>query len=81
MKSFVLLGLGAVVLGTAAFSTGCLDRPVAPATPRTSNAITAQVSINSAALRFVPAERLAAEGYGAYAPPFQTVAQDGRAHP
>jgi methionine-R-sulfoxide reductase len=37
--------------------------------------------INSAALRFVPAERLAAEGYGAYAHLFQTAAHDGRAHP
>ncbi len=37
--------------------------------------------INSAALRFVPAERLAAEGYGAYARLFQTAARDGRAHP
>ncbi len=37
--------------------------------------------INSAALRFVPVERLAAEGYGAYARLFQTAARDGRARP
>ena len=37
--------------------------------------------MNSAALRFVPVERLAAEGYGKYLPLFQTAAQDGRAHP
>ncbi|BDG02412.1 peptide-methionine (R)-S-oxide reductase MsrB [Anaeromyxobacter oryzae] len=37
--------------------------------------------INSAALRFVPVERLAAEGYGEYLKLFQTTAQDGRAYP
>jgi methionine-R-sulfoxide reductase len=37
--------------------------------------------INSAALRFVPADRLAAEGYGTYARPFQTAAHDGGAAP
>ncbi len=37
--------------------------------------------INSAALRFVPAERLAAEGYGAYTHLFQAAAADGRAQP
>lgn len=37
--------------------------------------------INSAALRFVPVERLAEEGYGEYLKLFQTAAQDGRAHP
>ena len=37
--------------------------------------------MNSAALRFVPVERLAAEGYGKYLPLFQTAAQGGRAHP
>jgi methionine-R-sulfoxide reductase len=36
--------------------------------------------INSAALRFVPVERLAAEGYGSYARLFQTAAQ-GSARP
>jgi peptide methionine sulfoxide reductase MsrB len=35
--------------------------------------------INSAALRFVPLERLAAEGYGAYARLFETAAHDRRA--
>lgn len=34
--------------------------------------------INSAALRFVPVERLAAEGYGEYARLFQAAAQDGK---
>jgi methionine-R-sulfoxide reductase len=34
--------------------------------------------INSAALRFVPVERLAAEGYGAYARRFEAVAKDGK---
>jgi methionine-R-sulfoxide reductase len=34
--------------------------------------------INSAALRFVPVDRLAAEGYGAYARRFEAVARDGR---
>ncbi len=37
--------------------------------------------INSAALRFVPAERLAAEGYGQYARLFPVAAQDGSVHP
>jgi methionine-R-sulfoxide reductase len=37
--------------------------------------------INSAALRFVPVERLAAQGYGAYTRLFETAAQGGRAHP
>ncbi len=37
--------------------------------------------INSAALRFVPVERLAAEGYGRYLELFQTASPDGRAHP
>ena len=37
--------------------------------------------INSAALRFVPVERLAEEGYGEYLKLFQTTAQGGRAHP
>jgi methionine-R-sulfoxide reductase len=36
--------------------------------------------INSAALRFIPVERLAAEGYGQYLELFQTASQDGRAH-
>ena len=37
--------------------------------------------INSASLRFVPADRLAAEGYGAYLDRFQTAARDGRGRP
>ncbi|BDG10792.1 peptide-methionine (R)-S-oxide reductase MsrB [Anaeromyxobacter paludicola] len=37
--------------------------------------------INSAALRFVPAERLAQEGYGQYARLFEATAQGGRVHP
>ena len=37
--------------------------------------------INSAALRFVPVERLAEEGYGGYAKLFQESSHDGRAHP
>jgi methionine-R-sulfoxide reductase len=37
--------------------------------------------INSAALRFVPVERLAEEGYGEYAKLFQAAPQDGRANP
>jgi methionine-R-sulfoxide reductase len=37
--------------------------------------------MNSAALRFVPVERLAEEGYGEYLKLFQATAQDGRAHP
>jgi peptide-methionine (R)-S-oxide reductase len=37
--------------------------------------------INSAALRFIPVERLAAEGYGQYVVLFQTASQQGRAHP
>jgi methionine-R-sulfoxide reductase len=37
--------------------------------------------INSAALRFVPVERLAQEGYGEYAKLFAATAQGGRAHP
>ena len=37
--------------------------------------------INSAALRFVPVDRLAAEGYGEYVKLFQTAAQDERAGP
>jgi methionine-R-sulfoxide reductase len=37
--------------------------------------------INSAALRFVPVERLAAEGYGEYVELFRTASQEGRAHP
>jgi methionine-R-sulfoxide reductase len=34
--------------------------------------------INSAALRFVPVDRLAAEGYGEYARRFEAVAKDGK---
>lgn len=37
--------------------------------------------INSAALRFVPVERLAAEGYGRYLELFQTASQEKRTHP
>jgi methionine-R-sulfoxide reductase len=37
--------------------------------------------MNSAALRFVPVERLAEEGYGEYLKLFQTAAHDGRGHP
>ena len=37
--------------------------------------------INSAALRFVPVERLAEEGYGEYSKSFQAASHDGRAHP
>lgn len=37
--------------------------------------------INSAALRFVPVERLAAEGYGRYLEQFQTTSRDGGTHP
>ncbi len=37
--------------------------------------------INSAALRFVPVERLAAEGYGEYLRLFQAAAQEGRRSP
>lgn len=37
--------------------------------------------INSAALRFVPVERLGEEGYGEYLKLFRTAAQDGRVHP
>jgi methionine-R-sulfoxide reductase len=37
--------------------------------------------INSAALRFVPVERLAEEGYGEHLKAFQAAARDGRAHP
>jgi methionine-R-sulfoxide reductase len=37
--------------------------------------------INSAALRFVPADRLEAEGFGAYAARFQAMAKDGAARP
>ena len=37
--------------------------------------------INSAALRFVPVERLAAEGYGEYLKLFQATARDERAQP
>jgi methionine-R-sulfoxide reductase len=37
--------------------------------------------INSAALRFVPAERLSQEGYGKYARLFEATATGGRAHP
>lgn len=37
--------------------------------------------INSAALRFVPVDRLEAEGYGAYAPLFGRRASDGGAPP
>jgi methionine-R-sulfoxide reductase len=37
--------------------------------------------INSASLRFVPVEKLAAEGYGAYLARFQTAARDERARP
>jgi methionine-R-sulfoxide reductase len=37
--------------------------------------------INSAALRFVPVERLAEEGYGEQLKAFQAAARDGRAHP
>jgi methionine-R-sulfoxide reductase len=37
--------------------------------------------INSAALRFVPVERLSAQGYGAYGRLFETAAQGGRVHP
>jgi methionine-R-sulfoxide reductase len=37
--------------------------------------------INSAALRFVPVERLAEEGYGEFLKLFQRASQEGRAHP
>jgi methionine-R-sulfoxide reductase len=37
--------------------------------------------INSAALRFVPVDRLASEGYGEYLNRFQTAAHDGRGRP
>jgi len=37
--------------------------------------------INSAALRFVPVERLAAEGYGEYAKLFQAASREAKAHP
>ena len=37
--------------------------------------------INSAALRFVPVDRLASEGYGEYLNRFQTAARDGRGRP
>jgi len=37
--------------------------------------------MNSAALRFVPVERLAAEGYGQYVTLFESAAQAGREHP
>jgi methionine-R-sulfoxide reductase len=37
--------------------------------------------INSAALRFVPVEKLVAEGYGAYLGRFQTASRDGKAQP
>ena len=37
--------------------------------------------MNSAALRFVPVERLAQEGYGEYLKLFQTAAHDGGARP
>jgi methionine-R-sulfoxide reductase len=37
--------------------------------------------INSAALRFVPVERHAEEGYGEYSKLFQAASNDGRAHP
>lgn len=37
--------------------------------------------INSAALRFVPAERLSQEGYGKYARLFEATVTGGRAHP
>ncbi len=37
--------------------------------------------MNSAALRFIPVERLAEEGYGAYLKSFQTASQGGRANP
>jgi methionine-R-sulfoxide reductase len=37
--------------------------------------------INSAALRFVPVERLAEEGYGEYSKLFQAASHDGRAQP
>jgi peptide-methionine (R)-S-oxide reductase len=37
--------------------------------------------MNSAALRFIPVERLAEEGYGEYLELFRTASQDGRAHP
>ena len=37
--------------------------------------------INSAALRFVPVERLAEEGYGRYLELFQTASQEKRTHP
>jgi methionine-R-sulfoxide reductase len=37
--------------------------------------------INSAALRFVPVDRLAAEGYGAYLARFQTAAHAGKGSP
>jgi methionine-R-sulfoxide reductase len=37
--------------------------------------------INSAALRFIPVDRLAAEGYGEYLKYFSSAAQAGSAHP
>jgi hypothetical protein len=37
--------LGSTVLGVMPSAVGCLDRPVAPATPRTSNTLTDQVQI------------------------------------
>jgi hypothetical protein len=37
--------------------------------------------MNSAAMRFIPVERLAEEGYGEYLKLFQTASQGGRAHP
>ena len=37
--------------------------------------------MNSAAMRFIPVERLAEEGYGEYLKLFQTASQDGKAHP
>ena len=36
--------------------------------------------MNSAALRFIPVERLEAEGYGQYLPLFQTAATEDRSH-
>jgi hypothetical protein len=39
--------LGSTVLGVMPSAVGCLDRPVAPATPRTSNTLTDQVRVSA----------------------------------
>ena len=39
--------LGAMVLGVMPSAVGCLDRPVAPSTPRTSNTLTDQVRVSA----------------------------------